>query len=166
MGVVIGPNVVDLLLLGPGSSIVMGCIWSSGWLLLIRRSDFAPIVSCLTTCKAFGILCWAGGSSWRVLEWAVSAGVLLLLLLLWFSCLLLLAPLRLSSANGMDRLGAPKPHGFHLTIDCEVVSLIGRASSFFTNFRSLRAWTSRYWTFLSFSSSEGKLHPSANVFRC
>ena len=119
MGVVVGPDIMDLLLLGPGSSVVLGCTWSSGWLLLLPGSAFAPIVSCLTTCKAIGILHWAGGSSWSMLERAVSAGVLLLLLL-WFCCLLLLAPLWLSSANGMDRLGAPEPHGFHLTIDCKV----------------------------------------------
>ena len=46
-----------------------------------------------------------------------------------------------------------------------VVSLIGKARSFFTKSLSSRALTSRYCTFRSFSSSDGKLQRSASVLK-
>ena len=137
-----------MLLLGPGSSVALRCTWSSGRLFLLHWSALALIGSCLTTCTAFGILCWAGGSSWGMPKCTVSAGVLLLLL--WFGWLLLLASLWVSLANGMEGLELPSPMASISPLiarwvlqTCNilaVISLIGRESSFFTNFWSFDHW--------------------------
>ena len=54
---------------------------------------------------------------------------------------------------------------WHTSSILGVVAFRSSASSFLTSSLSLRALMSLYWTFHSFSSSDGKLHQSARVWR-
>ena len=162
-------------LLGPGSSVVLGCAWSSSQLLLLHGSALALPVSLLTTHTH--LASFAGQEAHPWVCWNIQflqeccfyccCGLVGFCCWLLFGCPWQMVWTGLKLPSPIASISPLIARWVLQTSNIfAVISIIERASSFFTNYLSLRAQTSWYWMFLSFSSAEEKLHQSTNVLSC